>query len=129
MTPFPEITTLLSDYFDVLYHCDLEKFDSAFHPQAVYATADEVPALIMNMSDYRKVIAKRGSPATRNESRHDVIDSIEVAGKNTASARVRCTVGEKSYVDFLTLIHIDGKWKVISKVFQVTKSEEQICHM
>lgn len=129
MTPFPEITTLLSDYFDVLYHCDLEKFDSVFHPQAVYATADEVPPLIMNMSDYRRVIAKRESPAMRNESRHDVIDSIEIAGKNTACARVRCTVEKKSYVDFLTLIHIDGKWKVIAKVFQVTKSEEQICHM
>lgn len=129
MTPFLEITKLLNNYFDVLYYCDLEKFDSVFHPQAVYATADEVPSLIMNMSDYRKVIAKRESPATRNESRHDAIDSIEIAGKNTASARVRCTLGEKNYVDFLTLIHTDREWKVISKVFQITNSEEQACHM
>ena len=129
MSPFPEITILLNNYFDTLYYSDLEKFDRVFHPQAVYATADEAPPIIMSMVHYRTVIAKRESPATRNESRHDVVDSIEIAGNNTASARVRCTVGEKSYVDFLTLIHIDREWKVISKVFQITKSEEQTCHM
>lgn len=133
MTPFPEIITLLNDYFDVLYYCDLEKFDSVFHLQAVYASTDEVPSLIMNMSDYRKVIAKRESPAMRHESRHDVVDSIEIAGRNTARARVSCTVGTKRYIDFLSLIHVDGEWKVISKVFQVThqatNSEEQTCHM
>lgn len=129
MNLFPEITTLLNDYFDTLYYCDLEKFDRVFHPQAIYATADETPALIMDMAHYRNVIAKRESPAMRNEGRYDVVDSIEIAGKNTARAHVRCAVGEKNYVDFLTLIHIDGEWKVISKVFQIAKSEEQTCHM
>ena len=47
--PFPQITRLLTDYFDGLYDCDVEKLTSVFHPQAVYATADETPLLFRTM--------------------------------------------------------------------------------
>lgn len=45
MSAFSDIQEVLSQYFDTLYFCDLEKFDAVFHPQAIYATADEAPLL------------------------------------------------------------------------------------
>lgn len=89
MSVFSEIHELLDQYFDMLYYCDLDKFDAVFHPQAIYATADEAPLLYRSMPEYREVIARRDSPASRNEQRRDVVEAIEFAGNNTAFARVR----------------------------------------
>jgi hypothetical protein len=75
------------------------------------------------MDDYFPVVAKRVSPASRNEPRRDVIDSIEFAGENTAFARVRCSIGTKDFIDFLTLVRTDGAWRIIAKVFQITERE------
>lgn len=43
--------------------------------------------------------------------------SIEFAGPVTARVMLHCAIGDRSYTDFLTLIKLDGRWQVISKVF------------
>ena len=117
--PFPQITRLLTDYFDGLYDCDVEKLTSVFHPQAVYATADETPLLFRTMEEYLPTVAARQSPASRQEPRRDHIDEIQLAGDNTALARVRCSIGDRDFVDFLSLVRTDGQWRIIAKVFQI----------
>lgn len=87
--------------------------------QAIYATADETPLLYRDMTAYRKVIAQRRSPASRSEQRRDFIDAIEFAGDNTALARVRCSIGERDFVDLLSLVQIEGRWRIIAKIFQI----------
>ncbi|MEH6501665.1 MAG: nuclear transport factor 2 family protein [Pseudoalteromonas distincta] len=119
MNNFSEVHDLLHMYFDTLYYCDLEKFDAVFHSQAIYATADETPLLYRDMTAYRKVIAQRRSPASRSEQRRDFIDAIEFAGDNTALARVRCSIGERDFVDLLSLVQIEGRWRIIAKIFQI----------
>lgn len=124
MNAFAQVQELLGQYFDTLYYCNLEKFDGVFHPLAIYASADETPMLYRNMSAYREVIAKRQSPASRQELRHDVIDAIEFAGENTAFARVRCTIGHRDYVDLLSLVYTEGHWRIIAKIFQIIEKGE-----
>lgn len=119
MDAFSDITTVLNRYFDTLYYCDLDKFDKVFHERAIYITADESPTLCYGMGEYRKIIAQRESPSSRQEPRKDCIDGIELAGENTARARVRCAIGSRNFVDFLTLIREGGQWKIIAKVFQI----------
>lgn len=119
MSAFNDVYYLLDQYFDTLYDCDLEKFDAVFHPQAIYATADETPFLYRDMSTYREVIAQRHSPASRNEPRRDVVDAIEFAGDNTAHARVRCSIGNRDFVDLLSLVRTEGRWSIIAKVFHI----------
>ncbi len=119
MNSFSEVHDLLGQYFDTLYYCDLEKFDAVFHPQAIYATADETPLLYRDMSAYREVIAQRRSPASCSEQRQDVVDAIEFAGDNTALARVRCSIGDRDFVDLLSLVHTEGRWRIIAKIFQI----------
>ena len=123
MTEFAAVTGVLETYFDGLYNSDIEELGIAFHPKAIYATADETPLLYRTMIEYFPVVAKRLSPASRDEPRRDVIESIEFAGGNTAFARVRCSIGTRDFIDFLTLVRTDGTWRIMAKVFHITDRE------
>lgn len=123
MSEFATIAGVLETYFDGLYHADPGRLAIAFHPKAIYATADETPLLYRTMDEYFPVVAKRESPASRNEPRRDQIEAIEFAGENTAFARVRCSIGSKDFVDFLTLVRTDGTWRIMAKIFQITERD------
>lgn len=125
MTAQAEIAQLLQRYFDLLYHCDLSLFDMVFHPQAIYVCADETPLLYRTMPDYRAVLAARQSGAARQEPRYDHIDSIEFAGSNTAVARVRCAIGQRSYTDLLSLVRSEDRWYIMAKVFHLHPEHRQ----
>ncbi len=71
------------------------------------------------MEEYLPIVAARRSPASRQEPRRDHIDEIQLAGDNTALARVRCSIGDRDFVDFLSLVRTDGQWRIIAKVFQI----------
>ena len=120
---FQDISAVLADYFDALYFCDVEKLQRVFHPKAIYATADESPLLHRTMEEYVPVVAARQSPASRGEPRRDYIDAIDLAGENTAVARVRCSIGTRDFVDILTLVRTEGAWRIIAKVFQIIERE------
>lgn len=123
-TALADIGVVLRDYFDALYFCDVAKLQRVFHPKAIYATADESPLLYRTMPEYMPVVAARQSPASRGESRKDHIDMIEIAGENTAMAGVRCSIRSRDYVDFLTLVRTDGRWQIMSKIFQIIENRD-----
>ena len=114
---FAELVAALGDYFDGLHHSDAEKLGQLFHPQAIYAFATEGKLLHLTMQEYFPIVDKRSSPASRGEPRADDIVSIEFAGPVTAFVRLNCAIGPKFFTDLLTLIHVDGRWQIISKVF------------
>jgi hypothetical protein len=121
---FDDVRAVLMEYFDALYTCDLALFEQVFHPRALYATADEAPALFRDMEEYFAVIARRVSPQSRGETRRDVIDAIEFAGETMAFARVRCSIAERDFVDFLTLLFVEGRWRIVAKVFHIAARKE-----
>tara|TARA_R110000787_G_scaffold186397_1_gene297936 strand:- start:25236 stop:25610 length:375 start_codon:yes stop_codon:yes gene_type:complete len=123
MSEFDAVKGVLETYFDGLYHADTERLAVAFHPKAIYATADETPLLYRTMDEYFQVVEKRVSPASRDEQRRDVINSIEFAGENTAFARVCCSIGSRDFIDFLTLVRTNGRWQILAKIFQITERE------
>jgi Putative lumazine-binding len=114
---FNAVTTALKIYFDGLYESDTKRLRQVFHPAAVYVCATEGKLLKLSMEEYFPIVDKRPSPASRNDARADKILEIQFAGPVTAFARVECAIAPKSFVDFLTLIKLDGRWQIISKVF------------
>jgi hypothetical protein len=114
---YDQMTRVLQDYFDGLYHSDTKILRRMFHPEAAYACATETPLLRLDMDAYFAVVDKRPSPASRNEKRYDRILSIEFAGPVTALARVQCSILPRHFTDLLTLVCVGGRWQVISKVF------------
>ncbi|HEY6940019.1 nuclear transport factor 2 family protein [Dokdonella sp.] len=112
-----EVERALDDYFDGLYHSDVARLRRVFHPAAQYACATDGALLLRTMDEYLPIVAARPSPASRGEPRRDRIVSIEFAGPVTAFARVECTIAPKAFVDFLTLVRLDGRWQILTKVF------------
>lgn len=114
---YGEVASALSDYFDGLYNSDTKRLSNIFHPMAHYICATNGSFQYLRMDEYFPIVDRRPSPASLNETRHDRIVSIEFAGPVTAFARVECSIGPKFFTDFLTLVFIDGRWKIVSKVF------------
>jgi 4-oxalocrotonate tautomerase len=118
-----EIVTVLETYFDGLHHSDIGRLGRVFHPAAHYVTVSDGTFLHRDMKTYFEVVEHRPSPASRGEARADEIVSIEFAGPVTARALVRCAIGPRRFIDLLTLIRLDGQWRIISKVFHFSEGE------
>lgn len=114
---YAPVILILQTYFDGLYHSDTDRLRQVFHPKAQYVSVTEGTLLYRDMADYFPVVDARPSPASRGEPRRDEIVSIEFAGPVTARAVVHCAIGSKFFTDFLTLIKLEGRWQIISKVF------------
>jgi hypothetical protein len=112
-----DVSAVLHEYFDGLHFSDTQRLRRVFHPQAVYATATDDPPLILTMDEYFAVVDQRPSPASRGDARTDRIVSVERVGPTVALAKVQCSILPKHYTDLLTLIHADGRWQIIAKVF------------
>ena len=116
-SPYQAIEQALTLYFDGLYHSDTDRLAKVFHPNAHYVCATEDPLMYLTMEEYFPIVSRRQSPASRGEPRQDKIVSINLAGSNTALAILNCAIGEKFFTDYLSLILVDGRWQIISKVF------------
>ncbi|MEH0842454.1 nuclear transport factor 2 family protein [Micromonospora sp. CPCC 205711] len=118
-----EIERALAVYFDGLHHGDVSRLAKVFHPAAVYATATEGTLTRLTMDEYFPIVDARPSPASRGEERRDSIASIHLAGPVTALAVVTLAMGPKRFTDLLTMIRLDDRWQIISKVFHYDLDE------
>jgi len=117
MSAFDEVVQVLNLYFDGLHHSDTARLRRVFHPQAHYFCATDGTLLHLDMDHYFPVVDKRPSPAGQGHARTDRILSIEFAGPVTAFAKLECSIPPKDFIDFLTLVKLEGRWQVVSKVF------------
>lgn len=111
------VADVIAVYFDGLYYSDTVRLRQAFHPKAHYVCVTGGEWLFREMDEYFAVVDNRPSPASRGELRTDRIRSIEFAGPETARACVNCSIGDRFFTDFLTLVLQAGRWQIISKVF------------
>ena len=114
---FAAVAGVLGTYLDGLHHSDTARLRAVFHPAARYVTATDGTLLSLSMDEYLPVVDARPSPASKGEERRDRIVSIELAGPVTAFARVECRIAPRSFTDLLTLVDVDGGWRIVSKVF------------
>ncbi len=114
---FAGVTAALNLYFDGLHHSDTGRLAQVFHPEASYCCATEGQLLHLTMAQYFPIVDQRPSPASRGQARQDRILSIEFAGPVTAFARVECAIAPRFFTDFLTLVQLEGRWQIVSKVF------------
>lgn len=117
------LTEVLGTYFDGLHHSDTARLTRAFHPSARYVTATGSDLLTLSMAEYFPIVEDRPSPHSKGEARNDRIVSVELAGPVTAFARVECRIAPRSFTDLLTLVHVDDRWQIISKVFHYETEE------
>lgn len=112
-----EISKALQIYFDVMYECDLEKFDRVFHPSCSLFTMKDGVLNIRPFAQYREEMALRKSPKSFGQPRIDAVLMIDVLAPEIALARVRVRIVDKIFVDNLNLLNFDGQWMVVAKIF------------
>ncbi len=116
-TEYAAVAQALSIYYDGLYHGDTSALGEAFHPDARYVTASSGKLLHLDMESYLPKVEARQSPESLGEPYGYTLESIEFAGSTVASVRMRSSMLGKHFIDFLSMINVDGKWRIISKVF------------
>lgn len=118
------ITAVLAEYFDGLYFGDVSRLAQVFHPRATYATAVGGTLTHLTLDAYLPIVAAREAPAASAQPRRDRVAAIRLVGPVTALAEVECAIGPKFFRDLLSLIHVDGRWQIIAKVFDYEIQEQ-----
>lgn len=104
-------------YLDALFSGDVQGFRSVFHPQAHLYSATEGKLMQLTLDAYMDIVANRPSPQEKGDDRQDELISVSVGSPTTAHVRVKNVYLPKKFVDDLTMVQIDGKWQIVSKVW------------
>jgi hypothetical protein len=114
---YAAIADVLHCYYEGLYRCDTALLRRCFHPQARYVTASGGELLHLALDEYLPIVEARTSPERIGEPYGYIVESIDLAGPDTACVRMRSTMLGKHFIDFVSLIRVDGAWRIIAKVF------------
>ena len=114
-----EIEKVIKTYFDLLYKGEKDLIESVFLPEANVSSLYNDKIIKIDMEGFRKRIAERKSPESIGEMRDDKIIMIDISSPTTAMVKVKCNILHNNYIDYLSLLKVSGKWKIISKVFHM----------
>ena len=115
----PALLALVETYLDGLYHADAERLARVFHPRARYFSTAEGPLKELDLPTYLEVVRGRTAPAKSDQPRYDRLLSVDVAGPHTALVKLECALAPRHFTDYLSLVKEQGRWSIISKVFEV----------
>ena len=113
------INEVIRNYLDACYESSVEKFRQVLHSAVHLYKHDGAGAMmVINLEGFIKIVeaSYQGSPVP-NFPKQDEIVSIDFSDKNNAVARVKVRVGDIMFSDILSLMLLDGKWMIVSKVF------------
>jgi hypothetical protein len=92
----------------------------AFAPQAsLYWVAADT---LSTRTSEAYIAGSRGTPAPDEAQRKRWIESIDVAG-TAGVAKVILDYPTARFVDYLSLLKINGEWKIINKIFYVEQKK------
>ncbi len=117
MTELEKVLAVIQGYFDALYHGDVEKFRTVFHPQAQLFTAEGGATEALDFESYMKRVAGRPAPAATQDPRFDEILSVTIASPTTAHARVKDALAPNRFIDEFLLVKFGAEWKIVSKAW------------
>ncbi|GGB06525.1 hypothetical protein GCM10011491_38300 [Brucella endophytica] len=116
-----DLLNAIQTYFDALYACDLALFDQIFHPACSLFDADEGAITVDPIADYREVIARRESPASRLQDREDEIILIDWLSPAAATVKVRLRIHANIFIDHLCFVRGVEGWRIVAKVWRLER--------
>ncbi len=114
----PALLALAQTYLDGLYHADAERLATVFHPRARYFSTAEGQLKELDLPTYLEVVRGRVAPASSQQPRYDRLLGVDVAGPHTALLKLECALPPRHFTDYLSLVKEEGRWRIISKVFE-----------
>ncbi len=108
---YPEVAQTLNYYLEGGTNNDYETLKKAFHETATMRYLGD--------GEYKDVNAlqffSRMKPGPK-QNRETRLVSIDISG-NAASAKLEIKYPTFTFIDYMHLLHIDGEWKIVSKIF------------
>lgn len=86
----------------------------AFHPEAKLFWVQDGALRQRPSDDY--IAGFTGRPAADESRRRRWIESVDVAG-TAASGKIVLDYPNGRFVDYMSLLKIDGEWKIVNKIF------------
>lgn len=93
---------------------DGEYFKKAFHTEGNLIFIREGKYTTRSFADY--IAGASGKPAADEAKRKRWIESVDVSG-NAATAKIILDYPTVRFVDYMSLLKINGEWKIINKSF------------
>ena len=90
---------------------DWERFQKAFHPEATMTFVRDAYTSVNALEFFEEGVKTRGK-----QERQTRVVAISVTG-NAASAQLEIIYPKHMFTDYMSLLKIDGEWKIVSKIF------------
>ena len=109
-------------YLTLMYDCDVARFDQVFAPSAQLHGLRDGQLNIIPAPEYRKRLASRASPQSKNAPRLQEILLVDFASPTQAMVKVRVRIDTQQYLDYLSWHCIDSAWRITAKSFHVEQT-------
>jgi hypothetical protein len=110
-------------YLDGLYEGDTGKLGQAFHEVSHLYSVSDGGVADLPREKWFEFVKGRASPKSRGLKRTDRIVSVDFSGPETAFVKVECSIHPRYFTDYLTLLKLNGGWKVVSKTYRTDVRE------
>lgn len=121
---FASLVDATHRYFDLMYDCDLSRFDQVFAPSVQLHGYRDGQMMVWPAQTYKDILKKRQSPKSLNAPRLNEILTVDFVSTTMALTKVRVRIVATVFLDYLTWHYIDGKWLITSKGFHVESTGE-----
>ena len=99
-----------------------EYFRKAFHPDAkLFAIRD---GKYWQLTSEEYIARAAGKPAADEAQRKRTIEAIDITG-NAAVAKIVLDYPQVKFTDYMSLLKIDGEWKIVNKTFHAENKPKQ----
>ena len=116
-TATQELTEAVQLYLDLMYDCDVGKFDRVFGPTSQLHGFREGKMTCWPASQYKEILAGRKSPKALGAPREEQILLLDFASPTQALAKVRVRINDMRFVDYLSYHKIGESWVITSKAY------------
>jgi Putative lumazine-binding len=117
------VEKVVRTYLDGLYEGDTEKLGQAFHEVSHLYSVSDGGVADLPREKWFEFVKGRASPKSKGLKRTDRIVSIDFSGPETAFVKVECSIHPRYFTDYLTLLKLNGGWKVVSKTYRTDVRE------
>lgn len=95
---------------------DPDEFRLAFHPEARLFWVKDGALATRTSAEY--IAGATGRPADDEAARRRRIVTVDVTG-DTAVVKVELDYPQAVFVDYLSMLKLDGTWRIVNKTFHV----------
>ena len=112
-----ELSEAVQLYLDLMYDCEIDKFDRVFSPTSQLHGFREGKLTCWPAGQYKEILAGRTSPKSLGSRREEQVLLLDMASPTQALAKVRVRINDMVFVDYLSYHKIDDGWRITSKAY------------